>query len=270
MKTLKTPISYYGGKQKMLNKILPLFPSDYELYCEPFFGGGAVFWKLEHADNNIYEVINDVDNRVINFWTVLRDKPEALARQVKYTLHSRALYYQAKAIFKELDKHSDVVRAWAFWVLTNMSFSHQINAGYGYSRGIKEGKALFNKRLMLEDESVLNRLAEVNIECNDALKVIKAYDFAGAFFYIDPPYFNSDCGHYRGYSEGDFRNLLELLSGIKGRFLLSSYPSEVLNEFVVKNNWKQKLTEKVLNIDGRKMNGMRKKIESLVWNYENN
>ena len=47
MKTqLKTPISYYGGKQSMLNAIFPMIP-EHTVYCEPFFGGGAVFWSKE-------------------------------------------------------------------------------------------------------------------------------------------------------------------------------------------------------------------------------
>lgn len=35
---LKTPISYYGGKQNMLADILPLIP-EHQIYVEPYFGG---------------------------------------------------------------------------------------------------------------------------------------------------------------------------------------------------------------------------------------
>ena len=40
---MKTPITYYGGKQTLLKYLLPLIPQ-HKLYCEPFFGGGAVFF----------------------------------------------------------------------------------------------------------------------------------------------------------------------------------------------------------------------------------
>lgn len=33
---LKTPISYYGGKQNMLKNILPLIP-EHKIYIEPYF-----------------------------------------------------------------------------------------------------------------------------------------------------------------------------------------------------------------------------------------
>jgi hypothetical protein len=62
------------------------------------------------------------------------------------------------------------------------------------------------------------------IECKDALKVIRGSDSPDTFFYIDPPYFNADMGHYKGYAESDFNDLLDTLQGIKGKFLLSHYP----------------------------------------------
>jgi DNA adenine methylase len=61
---MKTPISYYGGKQKMIPHILPLIP-EHKIYVEPFFGGGAIFFAKEPSK---IEVINDIDKRVYNFW----------------------------------------------------------------------------------------------------------------------------------------------------------------------------------------------------------
>lgn len=40
---MKTPISYYGGKQRMLAYILPLVP-EHQIYTEAFCGGAAVYW----------------------------------------------------------------------------------------------------------------------------------------------------------------------------------------------------------------------------------
>lgn len=39
---MKTPITYYGGKQNMLKHILPLVPK-HSLYTEAFAGGAALF-----------------------------------------------------------------------------------------------------------------------------------------------------------------------------------------------------------------------------------
>ena len=54
---MKTPITYYGGKQTMLKYILPLIPT-HSLYTEAFCGGAAVFFAKPPSDG---EVINDLN-----------------------------------------------------------------------------------------------------------------------------------------------------------------------------------------------------------------
>ena len=44
---MKTPISYYGGKQTLLKHILPLIPN-HKLYTEAFCGGAAVSVSYTH------------------------------------------------------------------------------------------------------------------------------------------------------------------------------------------------------------------------------
>ena len=48
MAIMKTPISYYGGKQSMLKHILPLIPP-HQLYTEAFCGGAAVLFAKRPA-----------------------------------------------------------------------------------------------------------------------------------------------------------------------------------------------------------------------------
>lgn len=45
---MRTPITYYGGKQRMADTIISMMPA-HKLYCEPFFGGGAVFFRKPKA-----------------------------------------------------------------------------------------------------------------------------------------------------------------------------------------------------------------------------
>lgn len=82
------PISYYGGKQKMLKHILPLIPT-HKIYIEPFFGGGAVFFGKNPSE---VEVINDLNSYVINFYNVLKDKKKfkKLLCLIKHTSTTKA------------------------------------------------------------------------------------------------------------------------------------------------------------------------------------
>ena len=75
---MKTPISYYGGKQTLLKHILPLIP-EHALYTEAFCGGCAVLFAKEPAK---CEVINDINTELVNFYQVAQRKSPAV-------LHSR-------------------------------------------------------------------------------------------------------------------------------------------------------------------------------------
>lgn len=83
------------------------------------------------------------------------------------------------------------------------------------------------------------RLQRVQVECCDALRIIKSRDREDTFFYLDPPYVGADQGHYDGYSQDDFDNLLALLETIKGKFLLSSYKNKILDERIRRQGWEK-------------------------------
>ena len=59
---MKTPITYYGGKQILTHEILELMPA-HKIYVEPFFGGGAIFFA---KGSSFLEVINDTNDLLIN------------------------------------------------------------------------------------------------------------------------------------------------------------------------------------------------------------
>lgn len=254
---MKTPITYYGGKQKMVKHILKLIPY-HKIYCEPFFGGGAIFFAKEKSE---VEIINDLNGEVINFYKVLKTKFKSLQSKIKTSLHSREIFRKAHEIYKNASKHTDLERAWAFWNLTNQGFAGKIGS-WGFGKTPSLEKSLSRKRGAF-DKSLSERLETTQIESNDAIKVIKRSDTKDSFFYIDPPYIGSNQGHYDGYTEEDYEKLLSLLSNIKGKFLLSSYPSSILDRFIKKNNWHSRLVKQAISVSKKG----KQKTEMLVSNY---
>jgi len=260
---LKTPISYYGGKQKLVSTILPLIPK-HVMYCEPFVGGGAIFFAKPASH---VEVINDTNKELINFYNVLQNRFVELEKRVSVTLHSRTLHRDAQCVYEFPHLFDEIKRAWAVWVLSTQSFSAMLDGSFGYDKTDNTTtKKITNKRNQFTEEYAI-RLQNVQVECADALYIIKSRDTVDTFFYIDPPYFNSDCGHYDGYSEQDFENLLKLLSEIKGKFLLSSYPSPLLQKYVKQQKWTFKTFESGVSVNA-KSGYMKRKWEMLTVNFE--
>lgn len=258
---IKTPISYYGGKQQMVSTILPLIP-EHHLYTEAFCGGAAIFWAKQPST---IEVINDKNSEVSNFYGVLKTQYEELKALVDITLHSREAYVKAMAIYKKPENHTNLERAWAFWVGCNMSYLSSIGGGFAYQRKGKNRCALkiANNRENFNSEYEF-RLREVTVEHDDAVKVIKRYDFDEAFHYVDPPYYNANMGHYRGYTYEMYEELLITLANVKGKFLLSSYPSELLSKYAKEYGWFTR------EITMRCSANKKTKVEALTANYDIN
>lgn len=222
-------------------------------------GGGALFFAKQPSEA---EIINDLNGNVTNFYRVAKTNFEALRKMVEGTLHSRNIYREAQGIYDRPKKHNPVTRAWAFWVLTNQGFSGRIGS-WGLGKDNKVGKTLASKRERFTGEYA-ERLKFVQIESKDAIAIIKQYDSVDTFFYLDPPYFNSDCGHYKGYSEEDFKNLLDVLVTIKGKFLLSNYPSPILQRYIKKHKWNFREKHQQVSVSHL---SRKAKIEQMVFNY---
>lgn len=258
----KTPISYYGGKLNMLKEILPLIPK-HRIYTEVFFGGGAVFFAKEPSEA---ETINDINNMVINFYEVCKTDFENLKTKIEATLFARVTYTVAWSIYRMPHLFDKLQQAWAFYVSTNMGFSCRIGS-WGFDKYAKRVKAFQNKKLQF-DGRILKRLMNAQIENNDACKVIESRDTIDAFHYVDPPYFNSNMGHYGDYTESDYINLLQILSNVKGKFLLSSYSSDPLDLYIKEFGWYTKTVTKTLSASKGVTGQKRKtKVEVLTANY---
>lgn len=258
---MKTPLTYYGGKQQLADRIIAMIPP-HKLYCEPFVGGGAVFFKKPPSD---CEVVNDINSELINFYRVVQRDFGLLEMEIRVSLHSRDLHRKAKVIYENPDMFEPIKRAWAVWVLATQSYAAKLDGSFGYDRSGQTSTKVKSKRESFTEE-LAYRLQEVQIECADALRIIRSRDTKDSFFYLDPPYFNSDMGHYDGYTEEDFVQLLETLTKIEGKFLLSSYPSQVLKEYSAMFGWKTQEMDMALSAAAKFKKGKRK-VEVFTWNY---
>jgi DNA adenine methylase len=259
---MKTPLSYYGGKQTLAQTILGLIPP-HRLYCEPFLGGAAIFFAKEPSK---VEIINDTNGEIVNFYEVLQRDFTALEKEVTITLHSRDRHRQARVIYENPDMFDRIKRAWAVWMLANISYGCKLNGCFGYDRTGSNSRKLANKRSNFKVDYAI-RLQQVQIECCDALRIIRSRDTPETFFYLDPPYVGCDQGHYDGYTQEDFDALLEVLETIQGKFILSSFRNAGLADFTRRNGWftgEIRLSSSMTHGQGRTV---RDKVEVLTANY---
>lgn len=156
---MKTPISYYGGKQTLLKHILPLIPK-HKLYTEAFCGGAAVLFAKRPADG---EVINDISMDITNFYWMAKVYYRDLKQEIEKTLHSRDMHAHAGHILQYPQFFQPVQRAWAVWALCKMSFASMMDGSFGYDFGGGMPKKLRNAKDEFT-EWLCARLDNVTIE----------------------------------------------------------------------------------------------------------
>lgn len=259
---MKTPISYYGGKQNLAKDILERIPP-HRIYIEPYFGGGAVFRQKEPSP---VEVINDNNMNVVNFYQVVKNNFASLYPRIKETLHSRAVYKKALLIYNcpWLFATEPVIRARSFRVVTNQGFANKVGSrGYGRNN---TAKTIHNKVERFQ-EFLSNRLAHVQIEENEAHRVIQSRDTEDTFVYADPPYIETNQGHYAGYTKAAYERDLRVLATMKGKFLLSAFPNQVLNTFVKAHKRKVEVFDQPATASNARKSPRGRKTEVLISNY---
>jgi DNA adenine methylase len=237
---VKTPITYYGGKQNMVRHIIPLIP-EHRHYIEPFFGGGAIFFAKESAK---LSTINDTNSVLINFYRVCQDmaKFKKLKKMIDYWPHSREVFLDARSIYKGDVKSTDIERAWAVWYCFAAGFS---GSGRDYSFTNNAATNAKPKELQSKKErfglEIFEKLKDAQIENTDAIKIIgRCAPDKDAFYFVDPPYIGANQGHYKGYTEEHFEDLLKALSKVEGKFILTCYKNDLVEKYAAKNKWHRK------------------------------
>lgn len=256
---MKPPFSYFGGKTRLAPWIAGLLPP-HRVYVEPFAGSAAVLFAKSPATQ--HEIINDVYGEVVNFFRMLRERPEDLELACRLTPYARDEYTATDLEAPELD---DLERARRWWVRSTQAFG-SVSARSGWSTSIEQNSN--NARTVLNRigrfAASADRLSKVTIENRDALEVIDRYDAVDGVIYCDPPYLGSvrtsfrdgrrPNGDYPSEFETDAQHadLAEILHHVDAHVIVSGYASELYDDvlFVDWHRLEQRVLARASNARG--------------------
>jgi DNA adenine methylase len=187
---MKSPIKYFGGKNGFANKILEHFPTNYQNlnYIEPFCGSAAM---LFHKEGSPIEIINDLDSNITTLFQVLIDEEKfsKFRELLNLTPYSEELHYQ---YFKELPTEKDPIqKAYKYFYINRTAYNGL--GGFSITSHIRRGmpKSVSDYLSAIDNlPEIHNRLSKVIILNRDAIELIKKWDVANTFIYLDSPYAN--------------------------------------------------------------------------------
>lgn len=182
--SIHSPFRYAGGKYYARKLILDCIPS-HTAYCEPFAGGGSIFFAKPKVAHN---VLNDMDQDLVLVYRTLRDYPEDLIAFLQTTIYpSKDSHIHYKNVF---EPQTDIETAGRWYYLNRISYSgimKKQNCFWGYGdkfsmRPENWPKAIRAASAKLQSVAITNADFETSID--------QAPD--GSFLFVDPPYFNAD------------------------------------------------------------------------------
>ena len=282
-------ISWVGGKKALRSLIYQRMPKEFGRYVEVFGGGGWVlFGKPPGADMEVY---NDFNADLANLFRCVKERPFALLKELNFLpLNGRdefnvlkkylekeeftseylreelelaqqnlsgPQFEEIKAILMENAVMNDVKRAAAFFKLIR----------YSYGSGCTSyGCQPFDIRKTFHlIWSGSRRLKDTVIENKDFEALIRQYDRGNAFFYCDPPYFETE-GHYAvEFRREDHARLRDTLAGCQGKWLVSYNDCEYIRELY--KDYQIEAVSRINNLAQRYDNGCEFP-EVLISNYD--
>ena len=215
-KNLIPLFKWSGGKRRELEHVSKHLPESFERYCEPFVGGGAVWFALNHGEN----IIGDANDEVINFYKIVKEhkgafiddlnswsrfymagiaalKPIMDANKVKPNTMDKKIWKKQKR--EEFKLLGDIYYFWRdgrhtteydlakrFYVLRNLAFGGMLrysrdgkfNIPYGYYKNFKTLK--WNENY----DNIFDNTTFFSGDWQDTVEGLSSDDFV----FLDPPY----------------------------------------------------------------------------------
>ena len=268
------PLRYPGGDWRIKDEILALLVKSGATTLVEVFGGSGVITM--YAPRNVFKqiVYNDKDDLIVNFFMVLKERPEELVKRVALIPISRTVFDKYLEMYRsgEINKLDPVERAAAMFFLNRASMwgkkeSFGVEVSRPYAREIRRQTSLLTEYAKM--------WADVTIENKDFRDIIKIYDREYVVFYCDPPFLSYKVKdrerYYRfSFTEDDMKDLLRLLSSIKGKFVLKLPYDHLEIDFIKEwaSRYRIKEVEHPLQFQ-KVVGGQRSKFKTvLIYNYE--
>ncbi len=239
-----------GNKRRIAGDILPHFPQ-HDLYIEPFFGAGGMFFSKPKARHNI---VNDYDSEVYNLFKVIIDRKDELAAfWAIMPLHEDLWKY-----WRANQEGDPIRKAARFLLFSNFSFMGRM-ATMKFDRS--NTWALVLQRID-QVQHQLQGVQFMNSDFRDMLHriSIRPGSHKNAFIYCDPPYLGTKGGNYDSFSLRDTTDLFDVLQASDCRFGVSEFDHPYLLDLAHERQLR------IIQI-GERQNMKNRRMEILITNY---
>lgn len=213
-----------GGKNKMLKHYKPFMPKNVNTYCEPFFGGGAMYvYVLKHYSPNEL-IINDVNSDIVRIYKTIKSDCDSFVKildemsdeYLPLDKAARKDYYYSlrhKHAYDYVSWDSTKEAAVLYFLMkTGFNGIFQLNINTNNRYGTPSG--LLNQRTKVYDKDVVEwwnkALQNTQILSGDWKDTVSyVEDKENNFVFLDPPYRGSFTSYGQEFTDSDQSSLVD-------------------------------------------------------------
>jgi len=227
-------VPYLGEKSKFANFIVPNIPTNISTYVEPFGGMMGIFFALDFTKyKDVDFIYNDKNN--LNYLLFKNLQNNIFIDLVNSTEVDEDYY---RSCLKNMITEKDEMFLSLYWLVI-LTCSSPYEIGKDSWRNNSEFE-IFKMKYKAYSH-YLNKIDEIHNY--DYQKVIDMYDSESTFFYVDPPYMGKEEYYINhDFNKDTHKELAETLSKIKGKFLLSYYYFNEIEELYPNCRFESKKT----------------------------
>lgn len=240
-------VKWSGGKGREIKFFKSYYPEKFDTYIEPFVGGGAVFFDMEHKSN----VINDVHENLINFYKQIQlGNADKIYELMSQHLNEEKTYYYVRDEFKI---NNEIEQAFRFFYLRKTCFRGMLRYNKNGKFNIPYGRYKTYNYEILKNKNYETLLKNTNIMLGDMREVFNQYNDENNFVFLDPPYDSTftDYGYCK-YDKKNHEELAERFKQTKNKCLMIIGETPMINELYdgyIKDKFHKKYAFKIY--DGR-------------------
>lgn len=264
-------LKWPGGKRRLLPELITRLPDKFEIYHEPFLGGGALFFALQPGK----AVLSDINSELINAYEVVQNEVDELIESLQQHCYDKEHFYSIRELdrspdFELLDPVEKAARTiylnrTCYNGLFRVNSKGQFNTPFGrYSNPtICDAGNL---------RSCAGALEQVTFKVSSFEEILDRVAPAD-FVYFDPPYVPiSSTANFVGYARDGFsiedqETLLKVAKELDRRgvfFMLSNSYNEIVCDLYSSFNIDVVEAPRAISCKGKKRDRVR---EVIVRNY---
>jgi len=286
---IKSPLNYIGGKYKILDQIVPLFPTKINTFVDLFGGGFNVGVNVD-ASKVIYNDVIDPLCELIEFF--YNANSDEIINKLEHNININKLdkenteaFLNLREKYNSYDYKNKEEKILDFYTLILYSFNYQIrfNQNMKYNTPFGKNRSSYNKNTKKNLKQFIDKLNRINLKISK--KKFVDYDFSGLgkddFVYCDPPYlittgsYNDGNRGIKDWTEEDEKDLLRVLDDLDSKgvnFALSNVLVANGKKNDILEKWSKKYNVFIIKNTFDNSNYRRKNkkdtIEVLITNYK--